>query len=89
MLGGGRTTGLTVEMRFMAEDSTISTVDSFVQARRRALTLLRSGMELCWSPAGSRHELHRNFRDGSVDPVGSRRPLDPTGLERSIRDERE
>jgi hypothetical protein len=42
MLGGDRTTGLTVEMMFMAEYSTTSTGhgDSFGQARRRALTRL-------------------------------------------------
>ena len=32
--------------------------DPFVQARGRALTRLRNGMDLSWSPARSRDELH-------------------------------
>jgi predicted transcriptional regulator len=32
---------------------------SFRQARTRALTRLREGIDLCWTPAPSRDELHR------------------------------
>jgi hypothetical protein len=62
---------------------------SLAQARRRALTRLRSGMELRWSPAGSRDDLPRVFGDRSVDPAGSRRPFDATRPAGSMGDERE
>jgi hypothetical protein len=62
----------------MAKDSkpTFGHQPSFGQARRRALARLRNGMELRWSPARSRDELHRKFGDGSVDPTHAQRPLD-------------
>jgi hypothetical protein len=56
----------------MAKDSktTFDHQPSFEQARRRALARLGSEMELRWSPARSRDELHRKFGDGSVDSTG-------------------
>jgi hypothetical protein len=75
----------------MANDSktTFDHQPSFEQARRRALARLRSGMELRWSPARSRDELHRKFGDGAVDSTDAQRPLDARHPDGSIGDERE
>ena len=79
-------------MMFMTDHSKTTTEhgNSFVQARQRALTRLHSGMELRWSPARSRDDLHprlrRRFRRSSWVSTASRSPTRP---ERSMEDERE
>src|SRR5688500_10747817 len=47
---------------------------SFRQARARALKRLRDGLDLRWTPASSRDELHRRW------PIRRRPPLPPAGL---------
>jgi hypothetical protein len=75
----------------MAKDSktTFGHQPSFGQARRRALARLRHGMNLGWSPARSRDELHRQFGDGSFDSSSAQKPLDARPSDESIGDERE
>ena len=75
----------------MVKDSTTTFghQGSFVQARRRALTRLRHGMDLGWSPARSRDELHRKFGDDSFDSSDAQGPLAGRPSDESIGDERE
>jgi hypothetical protein len=88
-LGGDQVTGFSADM-FMARDSnTFEHERSFVRARRRALTRLRRGIDLRWSPTGSRDDLHRQFGDRSVEAAAPQGPPDAAAADRSIGDERE
>jgi hypothetical protein len=61
---------------------------SFVQARRRALTRIRDGMELRWTPARSRDE-HRRFGNDSFDSSGAQGFPDAIPPDATMGDERE
>jgi hypothetical protein len=75
----------------MVKDSkpTFGHQPSFGQTRRRALARLRDGMDLGWSPARSRDELHRKFGDDSFDSSNAQMPLDARPSDESLGDERE
>ena len=90
-VGGGQVTGFSAETGSMTKDSgtTLDHQRSFAQARRRALTRLRNGMELRWSPARSRDDFHRKFGDDSVDPGSAPRSADATRPQGSTGDGRE
>jgi hypothetical protein len=62
----------------------------FAQARRRALMRLHNGMDLRWSPARSRDDLHRKFGDDSLAPAGAQSSVDaarPHGSNGDARDD--